>query len=165
MIELLLNISGYIIVAAIILVTIVALPSLVVLLTESDNQPNHVYAIFKEEMGFRGQKILSAAGCLVPFIELSKTSNELEGILIASCIGIICAWYHSSVYKTYPVFDKNLKVALAVVLTSLILVGVLTRQGFISSGVFTFILFWCGIAWGGYAVYKRSKLIRITRLS
>ena len=162
MIELISIFMSYGIVALIILAVI---PKWVVLSTESENDPDHIYSIFMEEAGYRGHKVLSASGCLFPFIELTKTSNEIEGLALAGLIGVVCFFYHSTVYKGYPVFNKKLKIALVVLLTALVLVSLLTRFSFISSSVFIFIMVSSGVAWGGFAVYKRSELIRITRRS
>ncbi len=163
MIDLTSNFIGYGIVSLIVLGVIALIPRWIVLSTESENDPDHIYSIFMEESGYRGHKVLSAAGCLFPLIEVTKTSNEIEGLVMAAIIFVACFFYHLTVYKGYPVFNVKLKVALAVVLSSLTLVSILTRLGFVSSGVFIFIMVFSGLAWGGYSVYRRSKLIRISR--
>jgi hypothetical protein len=156
---------GYGIVALIILAVIAVIPKWVILSTESENDPDHIYSIFMEESGYRGHKVLSAAGCLFPFILLTKTSHDIEGVALGLLIGIGCFFYHSTVYKGYPVFNQRMKILLLALAGVSILLSLLARYSYLSTGVYSFILMSLGVLWGGYAVYKRSILIRITRRS
>jgi hypothetical protein len=165
MIDIISNFMGYGIVALIILGIIVVIPKLVVVSTESENDPDHIYSIFMEETGYRGHKVLSAAGCLFPFFMVAKPSDDIEGYVLVAVLSIGCFFYHSSVYKNYPVFNQHMKLLLSVLLSTLTIVSLLTRYGYLSSGIVEFTLIPLGVLWGGYAVYKRSELIRITRRS
>ncbi len=142
---------------------IYGIPKWVILSTESENDPNHIYTIFMEESGYRGHKALSATGALFPFILLSKQSNNLEDFLWVSAISVILFIPHWSVYTGYPVFNRRMKVALPLILIVLAIFAILTRNGFMPVGFFIFILVSAGVAWGSYAVYQRSKLIRSSR--
>jgi hypothetical protein len=156
---------GYGIVALIILAVIAIIPKWVILSTESENDPDHIYSIFMEEIGYRGHKVLSAAGSLFPFILLTKTSLDTEGTALALLIGGVCFFYHSTVYKGYRVFNQQMKLSLLMLVVSLTFLSFLARYNHLSTGVYIFILVSLGNLWGGYAVYKRSRLIRITRRS
>lgn len=148
----------------IILGIVYAIPKLVILSTESENNPNHIYTIFMDEAGYKANKSLSALGCLFPFILISESINELEGIALVSVIFIISFIYHSSVYKGYPVLNLRMKLALVILLCAVTVASILTRYGYLPSDFFTFVIFSSGVGWGGYAVYRRSELIRITRV-
>ena len=155
--------GGYGIVALIILVVIAIIPRWVLLSTESENDPDHIYAIFWEESGVRGQKISSAAGCLFPFISISMPTFEIESFVITGLISVGCFLYHSSVYKDYAVFNQSMKRVLIALLGVLTVLSFLVRYNYLSSGFFIFILVSSGFLWGSYAVYRRSEQIRITR--
>lgn len=165
MIEVISIFVGYGIVALIILAVIAIIPRWVVLSTESENDPDHIYTIFWEESGFRGNKISSAAGCLFPFILIPMPSVEIEGLVLVGLISIGCFLYHSSVYKSYAIFNQHMQRLLLVLLSGLTVLSFLARYNYLSSGVFIFILISSGFLWGSYAVYKRSEKIRITRRS
>ena len=165
MIEVISMFVGYGIIALIILAVIAIIPRWVVLSTESENDPDHIYTIFWEEAGFRGQKISSAAGCLFPFILVSMPTVEIEGLALVGLISVGCFLYHSSVYKNYAVFNQRMQHLLIVLLGVLTVLSFLARYNYLSSGVFMFILISSGVFWGSYAVYKRSEQIRITRRS
>jgi len=165
MIEVISMYVGYGIVALIILAVIAIIPRWVMLSTESENDPDHIYTIFWEESGFRGNKIGSAAGSLFPFILISMPTVEIEGLVTVGLISAGCFIYHSSVYKNYDVFNLRMQRILVVFLSGLTILSFLARYNYLSSGVFIFILVSSGFLWGSYAVYKRSELIRITRRS
>lgn len=164
MIDMLFYLALIIVICLITLAVIFSIPKLIILKTESEGNPDHIYKIFMDESGWRGQKILSAAGCLFPFIELSKRSNEVEGIVLVLAISIGCFFYHSSVYKGYSVLTKNMKLVLALILSFLTAISLLAREGILIDGATIFLIPF-GVIWGGYAVYRRSVLIHITRLS
>lgn len=141
---------------------IFAIPKLVVLLTESKVDPNHIYNIFMAESGYRGWKTLSPAGCLFPFIELSKPTSNAEGIVFVAAVCTGCFIYHLSVYKGYPVLTQKMKLALILILSFLTAVSLLAKFEIIT-GSATIFLIPIGVVWGSYAVYRRSTLIRIAR--
>lgn len=165
MVEVISMLVGYGMIALIILAVIAIIPRWVVLSTESENDPDHIYTIFWEESGYRCQKISSAAGCLFPFILISMPSVEIEGLALVGLISVGCFLYHSSVYRNYAVFNQHMQRLLFGLLSALSVLSFLARYTYLSSGVFMFILISSGLFWGGYAVYKRSEQIRITRRS
>ena len=133
--------------------------------TESEQDENHIYKIFWEEAGSRGDKVLSASGCLIPFIILAHADIDIEGIILCLVVAIGCGFYHSSVYKGYPVLTKSMQffgIALLIVLTG---ISLLVRQQALSGLFVVYSVLFTGLAWGCYAVYRRARLIRITRLS
>lgn len=149
----------------VVLVIVFAIPRWVIISTESENDPDHIYTIFMEESGYRGHKVLSALGCLAPFIELSKTANEIEGIVFVTVVSIVCLVYHSSVYRGYPVLNGRMKLAFAFLLCFLYTVSILTKNNILTGSIFIFFFTVSGALWGAYAVYRRSVLISITRRS
>src|SRR5690606_36466037 len=112
---------------------------------ESENDPDHIYSIFMEESAYRGHKVLSAAGCLFPFMLLTKKSHDVEGVVLALLIGIGCFFYHSTVYKGYPIFNHRMKMALLVLVGTLTLFSFLVRYNYLSNGVYMFILMSAGV--------------------
>ena len=165
MIDIIASFLGFGVVALIILAVIAIVPRWIVLSTESENDPDHIYTIFKEESGYRGQKISSAAGSLFPFILISIPTFEIEGLVVVGFFGIFCFFYHASVYKNYPVLNLRMKQMLLSLLVVLATLSLLTRLDYLSSKLFIFILISSGFLWGAYAVYRRSELIRIERHS
>lgn len=165
MLDIILFFLSYGVVALIILVAIILIPRWIILSTESENDPDHIYAIFMEEVGYCGHKVLSAAGCLFPLILLTATSFDIEGLALPLLIGVVCLFDHSTIYKNYPVFNQQMKVLLLILVVCLLLLSVLTRYYYLSANLYSLILMSLGVLWGGCAVFKRSKLIRITRLS
>ena len=118
-----------------------------------------------QESGYRGHKIVSAIGCFIPYILISKPSIDVEGIILIAAISIACIIFHSTVYSGYPVLNQKMKL-LAVMLASFLgAFSILTRFSFIPSSIFILVLVTSGVTWGFYAVYRRSLLIRITRRS
>ena len=139
------------------------IPKWVIISTESENDPNHIYSIFNEESGYRGHKALSATGALFPFILLSKQTSSFEDFLWISAISVVMFIPHWSVYVGYPVFNRSMKVALPLLLIALAILAVATRNGLMPANFFIFLLVVAGVAWGCYAVYRRSKLIQQSR--
>ncbi len=158
-------IVGFCLLALGLLGGIFVIPKLVILSTESENDPDHIYTIFMQEIGCRGHKAISAAGCLFPFIMVTRPSFEMEGIAFTGIICVVCAFYHSTVYRGYPVLTLPIKFGMAVLFIFCAGISFLTKFGFIPSGAYIFLLIGSGLLWGTYAVYKRSELIRITRRS
>ncbi len=161
MIDILFYLGGIIGICLITLAVIFSIPKMIIIRTESEGKPDHIFTIFMDESGWSGQKVLSAAGCLFPFIELSKPSNEVEGIVLVIAISIGCFLYHSSVYKGYPVLTKNMKLVLVLIFSFLTVISLLAREGILTYGATMFLIPF-GVLWGGYAVYRRSVLMRIT---
>jgi len=144
---------------------IVLIPVWVKASTESEREKNHIYGIFWEEAGFRGHKILSASGCLFPFFILANPDFDIEGVVLLFAIAIACGFYHSSVYRGYPVQTKNMQVIGLASLVLLTCISLLVRSQVISSFFIVYSILFTGFVWGGYAVYRRAHLIRITRLA
>ncbi|MBB3169576.1 hypothetical protein [Simiduia aestuariiviva] len=165
MIEVIFGLGMFILIAGAILAVVWVIPRWVILSTESEVDINHIYNIFWEEAGFRGHKIISPAGVLFPFIELSKSSNELIGLIFVSVVCIACLIYHLSVYKNYPVLNSKMKLVLVMGLGLLVALSMLARFNIINSSFVLFAIMFCGVGWGAYAVYRRSGLVRIKRLS
>ena len=165
MMDILFALTTFIGISLIILAVVFVIPKLVILSTESEGNPDHIYTIFKEESGYRGHKILAAIGCFSLFIELAKSSNDIVGITFVTVMTIGCFIYHSSVYKGYPVFNGHMKIALASLLGFLTVVSILTRVQVLSGGTFTFWFMLSGMFWGVYTVYRRSVLIRIDTMT
>ncbi len=165
MIEALIGILSFGFIVLGILGVLVLIPVWVKLSTESERDENHVYGIFWEEAGFRGHKILSASGCLFPFIMLARTDFDIEGIVLCLVIAIGCGFYHSSVYRGYPVLTKSMQVLGLASLVLITVISLLVRNEVLSSFFIVYSIMFFGLAWGGYAVYRRAQLIRITRLS
>lgn len=133
--------------------------------TESENNPNHIYKIFWEEAGYRGHKVLSASGCLLPFIALARPTFEFEGFIFCSVVAVICVNYHASVYRNYKVLTTKMKVAGSIILGLLIGASLLAKYELLPHFLLVFLLVLVGTAWGGFAVYRRSQLIHKARLS
>jgi hypothetical protein len=140
------------------------IPMWVTASTESERDANHIYKIFWEEAGFRGQKILSASGCILPFVMLARPVFDIEGLVLCLVVSVVCGLYHSSVYRGYTVLTNKMVVAGIVALGMLTVVSLLVRSGALSSFFIVYSIMFVGTAWGGYAVYRRARLIRITRL-
>lgn len=140
------------------------IPMWVTASTESERDTNHIYNIFWEEAGYRGHKILSASGCLSPFIMLARPAFDVEGLLLCLAVSVVCGFYHSSVYRGYTVLTNKMVVTGIVALCMLIVVSLLVRNGALSGFFIVYAIIFVGTAWGGYAVYRRARLVRITRL-
>lgn len=165
MIEILIGILSFGFLVIGILGVLVLIPVWVKLSTESERDENHLYNIFREEAGFRGQKILSASGCLFPFIMLARPDFDIEGIVLCLIFAIGCGFYHSSVYRGYPVLTKSMQVFGLASLILLTGISLMVRGQALSSFFIVYSIMFFGLVWGGYAVYRRAQLIRITRLS
>lgn len=150
--------------ALIVLGIVAVIPKWVIASTEAESDPDHIYNIFHEESGFRGEKIISAAGCLFPYIELSKPVNNPEGIVLITVIAIACSIYHSTVYKDYPVLTNQLKLLLALIFVFFTVISLLMRFNYLSGSYMALLIMLIGPLWGSYVVYRRAKLIRIKRL-
>ncbi|WP_226647705.1 hypothetical protein [Microbulbifer variabilis] len=133
--------------------------------TESERDPNHLCSIFWEEAGFKGQKISSASGCLFPFIVLANPNFDIEGLTLCIVVSVVCGLYHSSVYRGYAVINRKMKMVGVAAICMLFAVSFLVRYQALSSFYIVFCVVSIGAAWGGYAVYSRSYLIRIERLT
>ncbi|WP_026193583.1 hypothetical protein WKI13_13235 [Teredinibacter turnerae] len=164
MIEILIGFLSFSFLVLGIIGVIVLIPVWVKASTESERDENHIYRIFWEEAGFRGQKILSASGCLFPFVMLARPSFDIEGIVLCFVIAIACGFYHSSIYRGYPVLTKSMKYGGVASLLFLTGISFLVRSQTLSGFFLVYSIMFIGLLWGGYAVYRRAQLIRITRL-
>lgn len=147
-----------------IIAVIALIPMWVTASTESERDTNHIYNIFWEEAGFRGQKIIAASGCLLPFVMLARPVFDIEGLVLCLAVSVTCGLYHSSVYRGYAVLTNKMIVSGIAGLSMLTLVSLMVRFGALSSLFILYSIMFVGTAWGGYAVYRRARLIRITRL-
>ncbi|USD23329.1 hypothetical protein MJO52_09390 [Microbulbifer variabilis] len=132
--------------------------------TESEQDPNHLYSIFWEEAGFKGEKISSASGCLFPFIVLANPNFDIEGLILCIVVSVVCGLYHSSVYRGYAIITGKMKVAGVAALCMLTAVSFMVRYQALSSFYIIFCVALIGAAWGSYAVYRRAYLIRLERV-
>ncbi|WIO75510.1 hypothetical protein QP938_06295 [Porticoccaceae bacterium LTM1] len=165
MIEILLGLGLFLGIALLVLVVVFVVPMIIDLVTKSEGDSDHLYTIFMEESGYRGHKVLSAAGCLFPFILLTKSSNDIGVWMLVVTICATCFLCHLSVYKHYPVLTNKMKVVLAIMLGFLAVMSFLVRVEILSKNILVFILVASGLIWGGYAVFRRSLLVRIARRS
>jgi hypothetical protein len=164
MIDALILIFSFSLLALSIIAVVALIPMWVKASTESERDTNHIYNIFWEEAGFRGQKILSVSGCILPFVLLARPVFDVEGLVLCLVVSVVCGLYHSSVYRGYTVLTNKMVVAGIVTLGMLTVVSLLVRNGALSSFFIVYSIMFVGTAWGGYAVYRRARLIRITRL-
>jgi hypothetical protein len=132
--------------------------------TESERDANHIYNIFWQEAGSRGQKIHAASGCILPFVMLARPVLDIVGLVLCLVISVVCGIYHSSVYRGHAVLTNKMIVAGIAALSMLTVISLLVRNGALSSFFIVYSIMFVGTAWGGYAVYRRAQLIRITRL-
>lgn len=158
------NFLAYLIIAIAAVSGMILIPLLIPLSAESENNPDHIYSIFNEESGYKGRKIFSAVGFLFPLIIVSQASMEIMAVIMMLVVGIILSLYHLSVYKNYPVLNDQMKIVLFIGVILLTAMALVTRQNYMSELLFFIVLMLSGVAWGGYSVYRRSKLICITRL-
>ncbi|WP_444890492.1 hypothetical protein [Microbulbifer sp. DLAB2-AA] len=133
-------------------------------LTESDRDPNHIYNIFWEEAGYRGDKITSVLGGLLLFIAFSYPDADIEVLILCAVFSVVCGLYHSSVYRGYAIITGKMKVAGVAALCMLTAVSFLVRYQALSSFYIIFCVASIGAAWGSYAVYRRAYLIRLERV-
>ncbi|WP_415911636.1 hypothetical protein [Neptuniibacter sp. QD37_11] len=165
MVDIILILGFFFLLALGLLGLVFAIPKFVILSTESENDPDHIYTIFMQESGYRGHKVISAAGCLFPFITFSRPNFEIENLIYTGMAAAACAFYHSSVYRGYPVLTRAMSIGMAALFVFCTCITALAKLGHIPVGYFIFLLVSSGSAWGAYAVYRRSELIRITRRS
>lgn len=163
MIEILIGILAFGVLVLVVLGVVVLIPVWVKASTESEQDENHIYSIFWEEAGFRGQKILSTSGCLSPFIILSRPEFDLVGSALYFAIAIACGFYHSSIYRGYPVLTKSMQISGIASLVLLTGISLLVRCQVLSSYFIVYSILFIGSVWGGYAVYRRAHLIRLAR--
>jgi len=147
-----------------IVAVVVLIPMCVTASTKSERDPNHIYKIFWEEAGYHGDKIISVSGCLLPFVMLARPVFDIEGMVLCLVISVVCGFYHSSVYRGYKILTKRMISAGVAVLIMLTVLSLLVRDGAVSIFLIVYFTMFTGMAWGGYVIYKRARLIRITRL-
>lgn len=165
MTDILFSIGGIVGIALIVLIIVSAIPRLVCFSVDTEGNPNHIYTIFMEESGVRGCRVTSAAGCLFPFIGLARPSIDIEGVVLLGFACVMSLILHLPVYKGYPVLNRNMKLVLTALFFSLFIASMLTRSGVIPSGGLVPFIMLSGILWGGFAVYRRSVLIRAEKRS
>ena len=165
MIDVLISIFSFGLLLLSIVAVVALIPIWVTVSTESERDPNHIYNIFWEAAGYRGHKILSASGCLLPFVMLARPDFDVEGTLLCLLIALASGFYHSSVYRGYTVLTEKMVLAGLAALILLTAISLFVRNGALSSFFIVYSTLFIGMAWGIYAVYKRAQLIRLTRLS
>lgn len=160
MAEILIDIFIFILLSLSVIGLIILIPVWVKASTESENNPNHIYNIFCEEAGSRGNKIMAASGCLIPFILIARPVFNPVNIIIGIAISIACALYHSSVYRGYPVLTSTMKTVGIFSIITLTTISTLSKREIISEFIIVYLAMFTGIVWGSYAVYKRARLIQ-----
>ncbi|WP_444885160.1 hypothetical protein [Microbulbifer sp. PSTR4-B] len=131
--DILLGVITFGIFALCLLAILLLIPVWVKNLTESDRDPNHIYNIFWEEAGYRGDKITSVLGGLLLFIAFSYPDADIEVLILCAVFSVVCGLYHSSVYRGYAIITGKMKVAGVAALCMLTAVSFLVRYQALSS--------------------------------
>ena len=111
-----------------------------------------------------GLNFFQLQGVFSLFFILAKPVFDIEGLVLCVAISLPSAFYHSTVYKDYPVLTNRMKITGTSVLALLTLGALLARSELIPGFLIAYSTLIIGAAWGGYAVYSRAKLIREERL-
>jgi hypothetical protein len=77
------------VIALVIMGIVLTIPKWVLVVTESEGDPNHIYSIFMHESGYRGNKVLSPVGCFLPFIILANNSTDIELFVLILLLSLV----------------------------------------------------------------------------
>jgi len=153
--------TGYFVLAIIILAIIVLIPYGITTITKSELKDAEFRDLFWREAGWRGRRIVCTFGCFLPLSVISGLPPNEESILVMVLFVGYCFYEHLKLYKGVQIFNPKITGYFVGLILLHMALHLLSRFNVIGGFVLVLFISISSLFWGWFVNLKRSQIIAL----